>query len=80
MKVGDKMLCIKTKIINSEAYSYAKIVKDRYYVVSGVSSSLIYVQNGNYTASFRTETFYEYFASDSYIRKLKLDKINESKS
>ncbi len=78
MKVGDSKLCIKTKLLDIRPYRYAKIVKDRYYVVSGVSSSLIYVQNGSYTASFRTETFYEYFASDSYIRKLKLDKINDS--
>ena len=78
MKVGDKMLCIKTKILDSGAYTYAKIVKDRYYVVSGISSSLIYIRNGNYTASFATETFYEYFASDKEIRRLKLEKINGS--
>lgn len=77
MKVGDEVYCIKT-------YPNKPFFKDNYYYISGVSDSMIYVQNDLYTGAFdpAQETyncFFDYFVTGNKIRKEKILKLNENK-
>jgi len=84
MKVGDKVYCIRSH------YGYYTIfLKDSIYDVSDIifaAGELVYViryeeQFGLqfFERGVSTRTFSDYFIDMKVLRKLKLDKINESR-
>jgi len=87
MKVGDIVYCKKnySNIKKGERCKIKNIIGDKIFIEYGGShwyifgyifdSSIIHNYNSD---GYQLHYYYEYFLSDSEIRKLKLEKINES--
>ena len=81
MRIGGKVYCIK-----DHNYGYTK--GDCYIIADIINSDIIAVESTHTVPSFAftinkdsilTEYFYEYFITEKEYRKLKLEKINESR-
>jgi len=87
MKAGDKVFCIKDKIIQNNIY----VLKNNFYIVLRCNSTLIYTTTENqYGAEYYIwyvesdeyknnddRIFSDYFITEKESRKLKLQKLNE---
>lgn len=84
MKVGDIVYCKKnySNIKKGERCKIKNIIGDKIFIEYGGSHWYIFdnsiIHNYNSDGSDGYHYYYEYFLSDSEIRKLKLKKINES--
>lgn len=81
MRIGSKVYCIK-----DHNYGY---IKGNYYIIDDIiNSDIIAVESSHTVDSFAfttnkdsilTEYFYEYFITEKEYRKIKLEKLNESR-
>ena len=81
MRVGDKLLCKKTRIDYQDDNYYTKI-KDRYYIITGLSKYEIRFGADYFWCLDNNSAYYiwKWFYTPSEIRKLKLKQLNDAES
>lgn len=91
MKVGDKLLCKKSEIMNpwnsiEVPDIKSEITKDKYYTISKIGEKHIMILTDICHNAFSTSIYssvspwylYDYFYTPQEIRKIKLEKLNDS--
>ena len=93
MKPGDKILCIKDLIRKNDKHKYIVVLKNKKYTILNINLDLnkddnfiiTTSENGLKNWSLTKNTFSDYFKFSDYfitekqIRKLKIEKLNETR-